>query len=137
MGVFNIISGAFGIVGAILSLITLLLTKSTRRQLQKYRFQVDITEQLTILKGCLDSSSEDPDPWDRKQIVSCQGAANKIRIMYSEKISSELSDSLESFINKLITLKRDPSNLQLLDEICDDLIPLIANVEKELTNDAF
>lgn len=136
MNWFNIVADIAGIIGAVLSAITLFLTKSTRAQLRNYKFQVDIKEQLNILKGSVDTTLDSPEMWDRRQIISCQQAADRIRILYSDKISDDLSTSLQSFTNKLMLLKREPDNGLLMDEICNDLITLNTTLEKELTKDA-
>lgn len=125
---FEIIAGIASILGLAVSILTLCATKSTKEQLKKYKLQVDVTEQLNILKSAANTKS-----WDRDLIISCQSAEKRIRILYHDRISEGLASALDSLDEKLIALKRNPESKKLSDDIVNDLISLNVMIEKELS----
>lgn len=125
---FGIIAGVASLLGLAVSILTLCATKSTKEQLKKYKLQVDVTEQLNILKSAANTKS-----WDRDLIISCQSAEKRIRILYRERISEGLASALDSLDEKLVALKRNPESRELSDDIVNDLISLNIMVEKELS----
>lgn len=131
---FEIVAGICSIAGLFVSIFTLIATKSTKRQLDNYRFQVDIEDQLNELNGIKASLFKDEQSWSLSSVQTCQMDAKRIAELYADKISPDLSNTLNEFVGKLIEWKRSNQKEELNEDLKDLLLTVTIKIEKELSD---
>lgn len=130
---FEVVAGFASVAGLVISVFTLAAAKSTKRQLDTYKFQVDVEDQLHELNGIKDALFRDGLNWSSSSVRTCQMAAQRVESLYEGKISHELSSALHDFIGKLIEWKRTPQNATFDEDLKDQLLIITIKIEKELS----